>query len=99
MTPSVRSPRWTHVSQQTVSLCRSITDLEVGVTRAKRRRTHPSRGETLGVFVPFAANVRFAAESDEPVWGETTEMAVSVARSALPSWGAPGASDVCVGGG
>ena len=51
------------------------------------------------MFVPFATNVRFAAESDEPVWGETTEMAVSVARSALPSWGAPGASDVCVGGG
>ena len=59
-----------------------------------RGRRHPREtpagasveGETLAVIVPFAANVRFAAESDEPVWGETTEMAVSVARSALPSW-------------
>ena len=51
------------------------------------------------MVAPFAANVRFAAESDEPVWEETTEMAVSVARSALASGGAPGASDVRAGSG
>jgi phage repressor protein C with HTH and peptisase S24 domain len=44
--------------------------------------------ETAAVVVPFAANVRFA-ESDEPVWEETAEMAVSVARSALASWARP----------
>ena len=43
---------------------------------------------TAAVVVPFAANVRFA-ESDEPVWEETAEMAVSVARSALASWARP----------
>ena len=45
--------------------------------------------ETAAVVVPFAANVRFAAECDEPVWDETAEMAVSVARSALASWARP----------
>ena len=30
------------------------------------------------MVVPFAANVRFAAESEEPVWDETMEMAVPV---------------------
>ena len=38
------------------------------------------------MVVPFAANVRFTADSGEPVWEETAEMAVSVARSALASW-------------
>ena len=65
-----------------------MTDLAVGAARAKcggRVR----RGETPAVVVPFAATVRFAAESDEPVWDETTEMAVSVARSALASAARP----------
>ena len=45
--------------------------------------------ETAAVVVPFAANVRFTADSGEPVWEETAEMAVSVARSALASWARP----------
>ncbi|MCY4058336.1 MAG: LexA family transcriptional regulator [Gammaproteobacteria bacterium] len=45
--------------------------------------------ETAAVVVPFAASIRFTAESDEPVWEETAEMAVSVARSALASWARP----------
>ena len=45
--------------------------------------------ETAAVLVPFAASVRFTAESGEPVWEETAEMAVSVARSALASWARP----------
>ena len=50
--------------------------------------SHTVESETAAVVVPFAANVRFA-ESDEPVWEETAEMAVSVARSALASWAHP----------
>ena len=56
------------------------------------RKTPVSRTvetETAAVVVPFAGNVRFAAESGEPVWEETAEMAVSVARSALASWARP----------
>ena len=41
------------------------------------------------MVVPFAANVRFTAKTGEPVWEETAEMAVSVARSALASWARP----------
>ena len=41
------------------------------------------------MVVPFAVHVRSAPESDEPVWDETTEMAVSVARSALVSAARP----------
>ena len=51
------------------------------------------------MVVPFAANVRFAAESDEPVWDETTEMALSVARSALASAARPGRVMCARGGG
>ena len=51
--------------------------------------SHTVETETAAVVVPFAANVRFTAESDEPVWEETAEMAVSVARSALASWARP----------
>ena len=41
------------------------------------------------ILIPFASDVRLAAGSGEPVWNETVEMAVSVARSALPSWARP----------
>lgn len=51
--------------------------------------SHTVETGTAAVVVPFAANVRFTAESDEPVWEETAEMAVSVARSALASWARP----------
>ena len=51
--------------------------------------SHTVESETAAVVVPFAANVRFTAESGEPVWEETAEMAVSVARSALASWARP----------
>ena len=56
-----------------------------------RKRTASRARETApgAVVVPFAANVRLAAGSDEPVWDETAEMAVSVARSALASWARP----------
>ena len=56
-----RGPRWTHGSPVAVSLCRSVTDLEVGVARANAG-VRVRRGETPAVIVPFAANVRFAAE-------------------------------------
>ena len=39
--------------------------------------------------VPFAPNVRVAAGSGEPVWDETTEMTVLVARAALAPWARP----------
>ena len=45
--------------------------------------------ETAAVVIPFAADVRLAAGSGQPVWDETAEMAVSVARSALASWARP----------
>ena len=45
--------------------------------------------EPTSVVIPFAADVRFAAESGEAVWDETAEMAVSVARSALAPWAHP----------
>ena len=51
--------------------------------------SHTVESETAAVVVPFAANVRFTTESGEPVWEETAEMAVSVARSALASWARP----------
>ena len=41
------------------------------------------------VVIPFAAEVRLSAGSGQPVWDETEEMSVSVARSALASWAGP----------
>lgn len=41
------------------------------------------------VVIPFAAQVRLSAGSGQPVWDETAEMSVSVARSALASWARP----------
>lgn len=41
------------------------------------------------VPIPFARDVRLAAGPGEPVWDETEEMAVSVARAALPPWARP----------
>jgi len=60
--------------------------------RGDSRKTPASQTietETAAVVVPFAANVRFTVDSGEPVWEETAEMAVSVARSALASWARP----------
>ena len=45
--------------------------------------------EAETVVVPFAAEVRLSAGSGQPVWDETAEMSVSVARSALASWARP----------
>ena len=42
------------------------------------------------VAIPFAADVRLSAASGQPVWDETAEMSVSVARPALASWAGPG---------
>ena len=72
-------------------------EMRAEIGHGARGRRHPREmpagasveGETLAVIVPFAASVRFAAESDEPVWDETKDMAVSVARSALPPWARP----------
>ena len=66
---------------------------------ARTPATASVEGETPAVVVPFAANVRFAAESDEPVCGETTEMAVSVARSVLASTARPEGVMCARGGG
>ena len=71
-------------------------EMRAGLGHGPRGRDDPRKTpvsqtvetETAAVVVPFAANVRFA-ESDEPVWEETAEMAVSVARSALASWARP----------
>ncbi len=41
------------------------------------------------VAIPFAADVRLSAGSGQPVWDETAEMSVSVARPALASWARP----------
>lgn len=41
------------------------------------------------VVIPFAAEVRLSAGSGQPVWDETAEMSVSVARSALAPWARP----------
>ena len=44
----------------------------------------------LGAWViPFAAGVRLSPGSGQPVWDETAEMSVSVARPALASWARP----------
>ena len=73
----------------------SCIPLPIGDGPRGRRRPRETpagasvEGETPAVVVPFAANVRFAAESDEPVSDETTEMAVSVAPSSLASAARP----------
>ena len=41
------------------------------------------------VLIPFAQDVRLSAGAGEPVWDETEEMAVSVARDALAAWARP----------
>ena len=72
-------------------------EMRAGLRHVLRGRDDPGQTpvsqtvetETAAVVVPFAGNVRFAAESGEPVWEETAEMAVSVARSALASWARP----------
>ena len=46
--------------------------------------------EGASVAIPFAADVRMSAGSGQPVWDETAEMSVSVARTALASWARPG---------
>ena len=45
--------------------------------------------EAAAVVIPFAADIRLAAGSGQPVWNETAEMAISVARSALAPWARP----------
>jgi len=56
-----------------------------GAIRARRL----TEAEAGSVAIPFAANVRFSAGSGQPVWDETAEMSVSVARTALASWARP----------
>ena len=48
-----------------------------------------SAAEAETVAIPFAADVRLSAGSGQPVWDETAEMSVSVARPALASWARP----------
>ncbi|MYD86988.1 MAG: hypothetical protein F4Y14_12895, partial [Acidobacteria bacterium] len=72
-------------------------EMRAGLGHGPRGRGDPRKtpvsqtveSETAAVVVPFAANVRFTAKTGEPVWEETAEMAVSVARSALASWARP----------
>ena len=54
---------------------------------AEARRLTEAEAET--VVIPFAADVRLSAGSGQPVWDETAEMSVSVARPALASWARP----------
>ena len=51
-----------------------------------RRLTEAEAGS---VAIPFAADVRLSAGSGQPVWDETAEMSVSVARTALAAWARP----------
>lgn len=58
------------------------------IERRAGRRAVEGAGSDL-VLIPFARDVRAAAGEGEPVWDETEEMAVSVARAALAPWARP----------
>ena len=56
--------------------------------RQVERKAAPAAASDL-VLIPFAQNVRLSAGPGEPVWDETEEMAVLVARAALKGWARP----------
>ena len=56
--------------------------------RQVERKAAPEAASDL-VLIPFAQDVRLSAGAGEPVWNETEEMAVLVARDALEAWARP----------
>ena len=62
----------------------------VGGAPAAAGAVPPAEAGADAVAIPFAADVRLSAGSGQPVWDETAEMSVSVARAALASWARPG---------
>ena len=65
-------------------------DLRPALLERRRvgRKAAPEAASDL-VLIPFARDVRLSAGAGEPVWDETEEMAVSVARDALAAWARP----------
>lgn len=62
-------------------------DLAPAATAAGTAETAPA-GDRL-VMIPFAAGIRAGDPHGEPVFQESPELAVGVAREALPSWAGP----------